>query len=109
ELQYMLSAPCASAGAIGAATSMRTKSQRWAMRVAPVAEGSRHQAHRLQLRQVRRVGRAQAPARALGSRHRSADQIACANVPAPRARNYAKAKPRVDPERPPQGVWGRTL
>ena len=38
--------------------------------VAAVAEDRRHQAHQLRLRQVRRVGRAQAPARALGQRSR---------------------------------------
>ena len=38
--------------------------------VAAVAQDRRHQAHQLRLRQVRRVGRAQAPARALGSRSR---------------------------------------
>ena len=44
--------------------------------LAAVAEARRHQAHQLRLREVRHVGRAQAPARALGQGSRLDRQIA---------------------------------
>ncbi len=50
--------------------------QRQRADLAAVAEARRHQAHQLRFRQVRHVGRAQAPARALGQGSRLDRQIA---------------------------------